>query len=114
MNTQHTPEPVAYRTIHYQDKTPNIGLHTDRKRAEWVHGYYGRKCDGVNQGSFDPLYLESDFKAVEQQRDELLDALVYLLDTFIRSECGFPSEYEIRVNAKETAQLAIAKARGKV
>lgn len=76
MTTQHTPEPAAYRTIHYQDKTPTIGLHTDRKRAELVHGYYGRKCNGVKQGSFDPLYLESDLKAIEQQRDSAAMASV--------------------------------------
>lgn len=40
---------------------------------------------------------------------DLYRALAYLLDVFERGEAGFPQEYEIRVNAIETAKVALAK-----
>lgn len=123
MTAKHTPEPVAYMVTHYQDKAPNVTLTTDKNRAEWIHGYYGKECSGVKQGSIVQLFSDdqlSDLQAIAdleriaataaiRERDELLTALHDIITAYRELACDEAEPVMHRI-----AVEAIAKARGSV
>ena len=49
-------EPVAWRVVHFQDgaKNPNVSLHSNKEKAEYVFRRYGTAAEGIKQGTFEP------------------------------------------------------------